>query len=97
MTDLEITKLCAAAMGLDIIQCADASFYCDALLGGYDPLHDDAQMVALVKKLKLNTSYDDYSKVWDCTPSNDSEPHTENKDLNRAVVECGAKMQQAKS
>ena len=57
MTDLEITRLCAEAMGL--------GWQDDRTDGGitaqegtynykYDPLHDDAQAMALVKKMRFD-------------------------------------------
>lgn len=45
MTDLEITRLCAEAM-FDALEWEQRLF-------DYDPLHDDAQMAALVKKFLL--------------------------------------------
>ena len=48
MTDLELTKLCAEAMGIEIspVRHGDGDFSL------YDPLHDDAQAMALVKKFE---------------------------------------------
>ena len=108
MTDLEITRLCAEAMGYHqrkitdggkrvwIIphhpdpQCAPSAII-------YDPLHDDAQAMALVKKFGLQilppepasagrwvVSYGELGKCGD------------NTNLNRAICECVVKMQQAK-
>src|SRR3990167_7084848 len=59
MTDLEITKLCAQAMGLSLENDADSRMSRDMLMfyegktyHVYDPLHDDAQAMALVKWLR---------------------------------------------
>lgn len=63
MTDLEIVKACADAMGLRLLTEANPHKSWHGLMfsnsnpsvlfiesGGYDPLHDDAQCFALVKK-----------------------------------------------
>ena len=76
----------------------------DALLeAGYDPLHNDAQCFALVKKFQLQLSAYNVANelVWEASfrlspLSNYVWHHTEHPDLNRAVVECVAKMQQEK-
>lgn len=103
MTDLEITKLCAEAMKYQIlsdkwgneraIQTLDIAYY--------DPLHDDAQAMALVKKFRLNIAYigirespSTRAVEWWCmdvTQQFEGPGDT----LNRAICECVAKMQQA--
>ena len=94
MTDLEITRLCAEAMGL--------GWQDDRTDGGitaqegtynykYDPLHDDAQAMALVKKMRLEIST--FRGEWHV--GNDMD-WAWNTDLNRAICECVAKMQAAK-
>ena len=102
MTDLEITRLCAQAMGVDVHE----STFNSGRIGlfprtgyEYEPLHEDAQAMALVKKLELSTmapSPDDkrwqVSKIWG-TPVT---PHGYSADLNRAICECCAKMEQAR-
>ena len=108
MTDLELTKMCAEAMGLIPTGCGahvplpqhdsavrvspgkKANFW-------YDPLHDDAQAMALVKKLNLCIeSPDPYNDAerWHVSTGY-SETLSMNADLNRAIVECVAKMQAA--
>lgn len=116
MTDLEMTKLCAEAMafefmsaegtGLIVISDEPPEWAKPIAVGGktaipYDPLHDDAQAMALVKRFALHPE----------TPMNNDGLWTveayqwrgttlhvvscsENADLNRAIVECVAKMQQ---
>ena len=63
----------------------------------YDPLHDDAQAMALVKRFKLWTGYDDTDNGWKVRPwpylPNDDGPYGLGFDLNRAIVECVAQMQ----
>ena len=100
MTDMEMTRLCASAMGIDTQESGHelwlAGHVADRL---YDPIHDDAQAMALVKRFGLT-----------CDPAEDVAPFTwrvcvadggdwdnqiisEALDLNRAIVECVAKMQ----
>mgnify|MGYP001617981049 CR=1 FL=1 len=92
MTDLEMTKLCAEAMGLEI-------FWAEALPitapkgCPYDPLHDDAQAMALVKKFHIALGWNDPG--WGAFGQHDKR-WVNNPDLNRAIVECVAKMQAAK-
>lgn len=100
MTDLEMTKLCAQAMGLPIDEQTTATIsYRDkwhisigqSIPGSaYGPLHDDAQAMALVKKFEISIRKIDPDR-WDAwiplLPADGS-----NADLNRAIVECVAKM-----
>jgi len=97
MTDLEITKLCAEAMGytafvddvLDVIRL-------DYRYGvGYSPLRNDAEAMALVKKFKMQLTFDGFSRNW-YAKDRLSELMTHAFDLNRAVCECVAQMQLAK-
>lgn len=98
MTDLEMTKLCAEVIG----KSTGERFYIKE--NGsvvylyknkkYDPLHDDTQAMALVKKLKLNVEcthhgWNVYYRLHDFD--------TYNADLNRAIVECVALMQKEKA
>lgn len=108
MTDLEMTKLCAEAMGYRFIESMYGNWkrvspsgrvrYCGAniLDCGYEPLHDDAQAMALVKKfdLCLEPNSPNVAK-WAVWRIDHEEPITHNADLNRAIVECVAKMQSA--
>ena len=104
MTDLEMTKLCAEAMGLKEASHYDprtpkvhepAILYSDR--GGFeifDPLHEDAQAMALVKKFRLTIGY--FREIgWGATAEL-ADVHFYGTDLNRAIVECVAKMQEAK-
>jgi hypothetical protein len=102
MTDLEMTlemtRLCAEAMGLewvaDWLVCpkGDDHDYSDTY--GYDPLHDDAQAMAILKKFHLTVD-DSNSGDWFVVGIGGAQG--EHADLNRAIVECVAKMQAAKS
>jgi len=118
MTDLEITRLCAdAAFGENALHDSDGSyealesvnlFGTNLIVQGrwarqFDPLHDDAQAMALVKKLKVYCAWDEDLQEWE-TETNNGKSGTHEfrhwcaygKDLNRAICECVAKMQAAK-
>lgn len=58
--------------------------------GAYDPLHDDAQAMALVKKFDLNLQPD--HEGWCVSDYTGDKVETRNADLNRAIVECVAKL-----
>jgi hypothetical protein len=101
MTDLEMTKRCAEAIGagpeashgkVAIYEKND-----DGSLTQHDfnPLHDDAQAMALVKRFDLNVwrGADTWRVIGG--PTGD-EGDTWGADLNRAIVECVAKMQSQK-
>ena len=108
MTDLEMTKLCAKAIGINVQPTPDAQkdapfvwHYADCghwapMLMPYNPLHNDEQAMALVKKfdLSLNGKYGEV--VWFDPDSDDDLRIKSDGDLNRAIVECVAKMQKAK-
>lgn len=99
MTDLEITKLCAQAMGYEL----PGNEWAVNAPDFYHPLGDDAQAMALVKKLGLV-----------CDPQHDGLHNPEypgwevshislpldylaiSPSLNRAICECVANMQKAK-
>lgn len=102
MDDLTITKLCAEAMGWKLeefsrgFRCRDEDNYIVCIIGkssvpeNYDPLHDDAQAMALVKQFPIQC----IGAMWEAVKSHN--PTTQRFDLNRAICECVAKVQQAK-
>lgn len=95
MTDLELTKLCAEAMEYSFGTTASLCFaeIDSGKSVAYDPLHDDAQALALVKRFHLPIGWTDSEwAVFD----KDDRRFTLDADLNRAIVKCVAKMQQAK-
>lgn len=104
MTDLEITRLCGLAMGLDLVQRnarRGDGYWSMELLKVYDPLHDDAQAMAMVKKFNLVIERERDSRYFGVTlftPGNKAHPQVVRAadDLNRAICECVAKMQAAK-
>ena len=95
MTDLEMTRLCAESMGLwfghSKSDDTDNLYVSKTAISGpwevYDPLHDDAQAMALVKKFPGYCLH-----ALTC----ELEVEPEKRDFNRAIVECVAKMQKAK-
>lgn len=110
MTDEEITKLCAQAMesppdipGASAIWNVSVTYEGEerkvstAVSQFYDPLHNDAQAMALVKRFRLSTCCDEggWGELWHAASS------TENvaiyPDLNRAICECVASMQRKKN
>ena len=101
MTDLEMTKLCAEAMGITRPEWAmterlDHLTIWQGDLSGdliYQPLKDDAQAMALVKRFGL-TCGPLGSGWWLVSPYGGD--GVKNADLNRAIVECVARMQASK-
>lgn len=81
MTDAEITKRCAEAMGLDDRKLA----ILESGFSGrrYDPLHEDADAFALLKK------YPGWC-LGAMTIELEREP--DKRDFNRAICECVANM-----
>lgn len=106
MTDLEITRLCAEAMGGHLIGTEwivprfvahgtppEANLYSMPV---YDPLHDDAQVMALVKRFHILIGNLSIADRFHFTASVDAVRWHKNLDLNRAICECVAKLQAAK-
>ena len=117
MTDLEMVKACAEAMGHphlhveeNFMESRGQLFYMYHPIDAdrpqfslYDPLHDDAQAMALVKRfgLILDPQHDgqDFASDpgWEVThPSMPENYLSINPDLNRAIVGCVARMWKAK-
>ena len=109
MTDLEMTKLCAEAMGIRltgaVVDTEPPSLYANRKDGNgifvFDPLRNDAQAMALLHFIRpANMSYNIFASGWSIRTLPDNETsyrfETFNVDLNRAIVECVAKMQSAK-
>lgn len=89
MTDLELTKRCAKAIGFpEHLAFADNKFR--RFPGTFDPLHDDAAAMELLKRFEL-----EIVKVGDewHVDSGPTFSFGINQSLNRAIVECVAKMQ----
>ena len=127
LTDLDMTKLCAEAMGWkhlgavgveppnsgqpdpkglwclsggnDWWQDPKGFKVCAPCSGIPDPLNNDVDAMALAKKLYISMSAPDgETSGWDCYTAQflNGDPQyacSSNADLNRAIVECVAKMQ----
>lgn len=122
--DIELTKLCAEAMGYESLDVGytdgedetprqrelDASqwmhrhglwsvgeYWINEAAGSwitrsdYDPLHNDAQAMALVKRFKLDVWWPFSGQTWRCSDGTTTRP-TEHEDLNRAICLCVAQM-----
>lgn len=106
MDDLTITRLCAEAYftGDRLISALENGHvyvepFNEVAPIRWDPLHDDAQAMALVKNHGLTIRSADYGGTWcvECyLPDRTGIGIDEAKDLNRAICECVARMQQAK-
>lgn len=105
MTDLQMTRLCAEAMGyaLSGISISEPAIQCFTPKGtifAFDPLNDDAQAMALVKRFNLNIQSPQFVSpprwhVWK-EPKPNCTGIADVLNLNRAIVECVAKLQAAK-
>ena len=108
MTDLEITRLCAEAMKMRLNWADDqddhpGSYWDhDGSYRTYWPLYNDAQAMALVKKLQMLVRWDGGVHGWTAgcwyEGSKGQAIWTDwtAQDLNSAICECVAKMQAAK-
>ena len=103
MTDLEITKKCAEALGYQCLPIGDGRYratwdgtavYMIAEAQGmtqrFDPLHDDAQAMELVKKLRLNVIASQFKGGHWVVNYRHFVDATSRDDLNRAICECVA-------
>lgn len=99
MTDLEIVKKCAEKMGvskrlwngLNVAMIDGTEF----TYRKWNPLHDDAQAMALVKRFNLDIDWKPPRKTVTVQPSDCASSvtmHFSNGDLNRAICECVAKL-----
>lgn len=110
MTDQEIIRLCAEAMEPRATLPGSSRIWGVAsrfgptrtvetwVLSAYNPLNDDAQAMALVKKFDLNTAKiaDCDWVVWRSRIDGHRDEMCNSADYNRAICECVAKMQAAK-
>ena len=97
MTDLEATRLCAEAMQYTVTveqlrgRNTSPTVRTNGLI--YDPLHDDAQAMALVKRFHLQVEF--LQGLWAVSPEKQFDPEVMNESLNAAIVFCVAAMQRA--
>jgi hypothetical protein len=87
--------LCAKAIGLPALE-ARRAYERDVRvrLEAYDPFHNDAQAMALVKRLNIDCLWLPDEDTWVVGQHNDGRGY-KCRDLNRAIVECAAKMQRS--
>lgn len=96
--DIENTRLCAQAMGLEVIRPRGYRGVwlgtCAADAMPYEPLHNSADAFALVKKFKLSVGY---SNGWGCAWMGENGMLHSGayhwKTLNQAIVCCVANFQ----
>lgn len=92
MTDLEMTEWCSYTTGMDGCNTGKAIYLRVPSAGGsswlYDPLHNDEQAMALVKRFVSSALNKD---GWSVHAFGGLSAY--NDDLNRAVVEAVAYMQ----
>lgn len=94
MSDLAMTKLCAETMKLPEID-EDGDYYDEeGSSRNFWPLFNDTQAMGLVKKCRLSIEFS-HDGWWVFAPEHQLEGQGD--DLNRAIVECVAKMQKAKA
>lgn len=108
MTDLEITKRCAAAMGWYVGKLAclvvaypvsDCAIIAGNDKGGesvWDPLHNGGQTFALVERLGLNIGQTTQGVKVFTTPLKGGFHEADDKDLKRAICKCAAKLEAPK-
>lgn len=111
MTDIELVRRCAEAMvipgaseirPLNKSDSSGVSFYLHGTGGNveYNPLTDDAQAMALVKKfwMVIEPPLRDSrakNKLWYVNIPATEDYSVQHGNLNRAIVECVAKMKAA--
>lgn len=105
MDDLEMVRKCAVAMGYVLSDYEGFEYTIESpenMMGEtYNPLHDDAQAMALVVKLRLRVM-PQMNSHW-CADNGEPTPYVrggyflgQGNTPNRAIVECVAKMEDAK-
>lgn len=96
MTDLELTKRCAEKMGHEFFAVTlDGVTIQTKKNGKFNPLRDDVQAFALVKKLELSIDAPQIDGLWYVTDY-ETGAMADNENLNRAIVECVAKLPEEK-
>ena len=111
MDDQEIVRLCAEAMGYTVMTQVfpapsqnsphDATVYVEdeSMFAAYNPLHDDAQCMALIKRFHVDIDWHGDEEGWQIYTSTKLWDRSDEvaDDLNRAVCLAVARMQAAKS
>lgn len=93
MTDLEIVRACALAMGIKpdpaLVRSVNYGYALSHM--GYDPLHNDEQCFALVRTFSADIVYSQDGLVTVSIYDADAIPHSVDEDatdLNRAICLC---------
>jgi len=109
VTDLEIVKACAKAMGFKVAsrpagvivayQVSESAIVASNARGGdsvYDPLTDKAQCFDLVEELRLhiNDMQDGNTRAWGVFPGALGGLGIYDRNLARAICTCVAKMKE---
>lgn len=104
MNDSELTKLCADAMRITVVEDGPQSeppenwlYQADGEWKHYDPLNDDAQAMALVKKFELEIGWYRDGRASVNFHNVEGPNWVDGDTLNRAICECAAKMQKEKA
>ena len=93
MDDLALTRAGAVAMGYTNISDHWGGLPMSTKETGlWNPLYDDAQAMALVKKLRLEIARASVGDAWVVVPFQYSSDRHFSADLNRAICECVAKI-----
>lgn len=103
MNDIDLTKKCADAMGIPVkaFPANTIEYYWriePACFVNYNPLHNDAQAMALIRKFELDMHVHHspeqgkicYASHWDGPERRDA--YAYDVELNRAIVKCVAKI-----
>jgi hypothetical protein len=91
--DQDIIGLCAKAMQIRHELDEDGSYYDDAgSLRTYNPLQNDEQAMALVKMFRLSVMAAPMTGWIAHGGEDDTFTKAESTDINRAIVECVAKL-----
>ena len=106
MTDLEITRLCAEAIGYEC-RYGQTPVHTTRILANmpgsissfeYDPLNDSYQVMRLVQRFGVFLHRNVSDLQWDAIVGKDPETPFKARDMDvaRAICECVAKMQSTK-
>ena len=100
MTDLEMTRLCAEAMGIAIREVSQNRPDCTLRLvstgDNYWPIGDDAQAMVLVKKFNIGWDKEGAGEWHIALRDGEKMFWAHDNDLNRAICVCVANMQKEK-
>lgn len=99
LSDLEITRRCAEMMGISFEIGGDPAAVWISRENGdeYNPFHDEAQAMALVKRFRLSVDrYDAECEDWIVSADGKLNLFAVDTDLNRAICLAVARMKDAK-